>query len=131
VVVCRIRIAVNLNLRVLSLPAGGHGKGLLGRTYIIRAPPMTQQVNKPRKALNRSESKAALNGGLFFVLVGCLATVLGCLLGIARLFSGHISRIEMVLTFRILAGSLLTRVFVVGHQASPGRSNNVQWDESR
>ena len=28
------------------MPTGGHGEGLHGRTYIIRAPPMTQQARK-------------------------------------------------------------------------------------
>ena len=40
-----MRIAVNLNLRVLSMPTGGHGEGLHDQTYIIRAL-MTQQARK-------------------------------------------------------------------------------------
>lgn len=64
---------------------------------------------------DRDAAKPALTGTLFLVLLRWLAAVLGCLLGIAGLFPGHISRIVMILAVRIHTGLLLIRAFVVGH----------------
>ena len=74
----------------------------------------------PLGAGRREESEAAswrpvqsaLTGGLFFALMRC-ATIFVSLLRIPGLFTGHISGIEMVLAFGILAGLLLIWVFVV------------------
>jgi hypothetical protein len=61
--------------------------------------------------------KATLTGGLFFALMGWLATVFVSLLRIPGLFASHIAGIIMKLALRIFAGQLLIRVLVIGHRA--------------
>ena len=62
-----------------------------------------------------ARGESTLTGGLLFVLTRWRATVFVSLLHIAGLFSGHVSGIEVVLAFRILAGLFLSRALVVGH----------------
>jgi hypothetical protein len=96
--------------RGLSIPKRPNARVERAQVLRLACPSVTGGSRKLRRV-------ERLIGRLLFVLAWRLATVLGRLLLVCRLFPGHVSGIEMVLAFRVLAGLLLIRILVVRHQA--------------
>ncbi|MDX3967646.1 MAG: hypothetical protein QHD01_13715 [Bradyrhizobium sp.] len=73
-------------------------------------------VRRRMAAVHRVRPPSSLAGGLFVVFVlTWSAAIFFRLLRISGLFPGHVSGIEVILAFRILAGLLLIGIFVVCH----------------
>jgi len=79
--------------------------------------PSNRSAPKRKRGRQLAASSIQLTGGLVFALVR-RAAIFVSLLGIPGRFSGHIAGIEMVRASRILAGLLLSWLFVVRHWTS-------------